>query len=174
MILQFNSLNKDINIYNHINKLVDSNGLPLKIIQNKLKYIQDGVSNMLYKIIKKKIIISDDNTNIFIDIINENNLVSSYFGGMEFFICTLCFKIFLCSTLNIPFSGILFIDEGVSALDKKHINNFNVVSDFLKEHYSKVILITHIKDFNNFTSTNININSITLPNNKQVSHIKFN
>jgi ABC-type iron transport system FetAB ATPase subunit len=58
-----------------------------------------------------------------------------------------CFKSFLCSILNIPFSGILFIDEGVSALDKEHIDNFNIVIDFLKEYYSKVLLITHIKDF---------------------------
>jgi DNA repair exonuclease SbcCD ATPase subunit len=92
---------------------------------------------------------------------------------MEFFICTLCFKIFLCSTLNIPFSGILFIDEGVSALDKEHINNFNFVIDFLKEHYSKVLLITHIKDFKNFTSTNINIKSNMLPNKAHVSQINF-
>jgi DNA repair exonuclease SbcCD ATPase subunit len=173
LITEFDVLEKDINIFTHINKLVDSNGLPLKIIQNKLKYIEEGVSNMLYKIIKKKILISEDTTNIYIDIISDDGHTASYFGGMEFFICTLCFKIFLCSTLNIPFSGILFIDEGVSALDKEHINNFNFVIDFLKEHYSKVLLITHIKDFKNFTSTNINIKSNMLPNKAHVSQINF-
>jgi len=84
-----------------------------------------------------------------------------------------CFKIFLCSILNIPLSGILFIDEGVSALDKEHIDNFNIVIDFLKEYYSKVLLITHIKDFKNFTNTNINIKSIKYSNDKYVSHINF-
>ena len=172
LIEQFNILDKDKNIFIHINKLVDSNGLPLKIIQNKLKYIQEGVSNMLYKIIKKKIIITEDTTNIYIDIVDKDGLVSSYFGGMEFFICTLCFKIFLCSVLNIPFSGILFIDEGVSALDKEHIDNFNIVTDFLKEYYPKVLLITHIKEFNNFTSTNIKIKSIN-NNNTYTSLIYF-
>ena len=172
-IVQFNKLDKDKNIFTYINKLVDSNGLPLKIIQNKLLYIQKAVSMMLYKIIKKKIIITEDITNIYIDIVNENGLISSYFGGMEFFICTLCFKILLCSILNIPFSGILFIDEGVSSLDKEHIDNFNIVIDFLKEYYSKVLLITHIKDFKNFTSTNINIKSIKQSNNTFVSHINF-
>jgi len=173
LITQFNKLDRDKNIFTHINKLVDSNGLPLKIIQNKLLYIQNGVSRMLYKIIKKKIAISEDITNIYIDILNNDGLVSSYFGGMEFFICTLCFKIFLCSILNIPFSGILFIDEGVSALDKEHIDNFNIVIDFLKEYYSKVLLITHIKDFKNFTNTNINIKSIKHSDHKYVSHINF-
>ena len=48
--------------------------LPQKIIQNKLKYIETSVSNMLYKII-----ISEDIINIFIDIVNDNCLVSSYF-----------------------------------------------------------------------------------------------
>ncbi len=173
LIEQFNILDKDKNIFTHINKLVDSNGLPLKIIQNKLKYIQDGVSNMLYKIIKKKIIISEDITNIYIDIIDDKGLGSSYFGGMEFFICTLCFKIFLCSVLNIPFSGLLFIDEGVSALDKEHIDNFNIVTDFLKEYYPKVILITHIKEFNNFTSSTIKIKTSKINNNKYTSYISF-
>jgi hypothetical protein len=129
---------------------------------------------MLYKIIRKRIEISEDITNIYIDIINDNGLTSSYFGGMEFFICTLCFKIFLCSTLNIPFSGILFIDEGVSALDKEHIDNFHFMVDFLKEYYSKVLLITHIKDFKNFTSTNINIKSNKQNNNNYLSQILFN
>lgn len=91
LIDKFNILDKEKNIFIHINKLVDSNGLPLKIIQNKLKNIEVGVSNMLYKIIKKKIVISEDITNIFIDIIDKDGLISSYFGGMEFFICTLCF-----------------------------------------------------------------------------------
>jgi len=173
LITQLNILEKDKNIFTHINKLADSNGLPLLIIQNKLKYIQDGVSNMLYKIIKKRIIITDDTTNIYIDIVNEEGRYSSYFGGMEFFICTLCFKILLCSILNIPFSGILFIDEGVSALDKEHIDNFHIVIDFLKEYYSKVLLITHIKDFKNFTCTNINIKSIKHSKDNYVSLINF-
>jgi DNA repair exonuclease SbcCD ATPase subunit len=92
---------------------------------------------------------------------------------MEFFICTLCFKILLCSILNIPFSGILFIDEGVSALDKEHIDNFHIVIDFLKEYYSKVLLITHIKDFKNFTCTNINIKSVKHSKDNYVSLINF-
>ena len=173
LITQLNILEKDKNIFTHINKLADSNGLPLLIIQNKLKYIQDGVSNMLYKIIKKRIIITDDTTNIYIDIVNEEGRHSSYFGGMEFFICTLCFKILLCSILNIPFSGILFIDEGVSALDKEHIDNFHIVIDFLKEYYSKVLLITHIKDFKNFTCTNINIKSVKHSKDNYVSQLNF-
>lgn len=74
--------------------------------------------------------------------------------------------------MNIPFSGILFIDEGVSALDKEHIDNFHLMVDFLKEYYSKVLLITHIKDFKNFTSTNINIKSHK-QNNNYLSQILF-
>ena len=42
--------------------------------------------------------------------------------------------------------------------DKKHINNFNIISDFIKKYYNHIILITHIDSFFDYTFDIININ----------------
>ena len=79
---------------------------------------------------------------------------------METFIISIAFKIAFTHTFNLPQTGILFIDEGVSVLDKKHINNFSIISDFIKKYYNHIILITHIDSFFDYTFDIININKI--------------
>ena len=77
---------------------------------------------------------------------------------MENFIISLAFKIAFTNTFNIPNIGILFIDEGVSVLDKNHTNNFSVIATFIKKYYNHIILITHIDTFYHYT---FDINNIT-------------
>ena len=123
---------------------------------------------MLLKFIKKKILITNEITDILIELYDKQDNKISYLGGMEYFICNIAFKIYLSSILNIPSCDFLIIDEGVSALDKQHIDNFEVMINFLTKYYSKIILITHINDFKNFTSNNIYIH-----NKNESSYINF-
>ncbi len=67
------------------------------------------------------------------------------------------FKIGFTNTFNIPNTGLLFIDEGVSVLDKNHANNFSLIASFIKKYYNHVILITHIDTFYDYTFDVINI-----------------
>ncbi len=53
---------------------------------------------------------------------------------------------------------ILFIDEGISVLDKNSIDNFNTIVDFLKQHYNNIYLITHIEKVKEFFDKEIIIN----------------
>jgi DNA repair exonuclease SbcCD ATPase subunit len=76
---------------------------------------------------------------------------------MENFIISLAFKIAFTNTFNIPNIGILFIDEGVSVLDKNHANNFSLIATFIKKYYNHIILITHIDTFYDYTFDIINI-----------------
>lgn len=168
LLEEYKNLEHKIVLYTNICKLVDTNGIPLKIIQSKLDHIQNGVNNMLLKFINKKILITNEITDILIELYDEKNNQISYLGGMEYFICNIAFKIYLSSILNIPTCDILVIDEGVSALDKYHIEHFEVMINFLTTYYSKIILITHINDFKNFTSNNIYIKK-----ENQSSYINF-
>ena len=40
----------------------------------------------------------------------------------------------------------LFLDENISVMDKEHIENINIIYDFLKKYYKNIIIITHIED----------------------------
>ena len=165
----YNNKNKYYELYNklididehvvfnkYIIKLTGSTGIPKKIINIKLKQLEKEVNNIIYPFIGKKINIITDINNIKV-IINNNDSKINFGGGMEMFIINLGFKIAFINIFNIPHSGLLFIDEGVSVLDKEHINKFNIIIDFLIKYYNYIILITHNENFNDYISTYIEI-----------------
>jgi len=88
---------------------------------------------------------------------------------MENFIIAMAFKIAFTYAFNIPQTGILFIDEGVSVLDKEHVSNFEIISNFIKQYYNHIILITHIDSFYDYTFDIINITK----NKFKQSHVSF-
>jgi DNA repair exonuclease SbcCD ATPase subunit len=166
----FNNKNKYYELYNkiididellvfnkYIIKLTGPTGIPKKIINIKLKQLQKEVNNIIYSFINKNIIITTDINEIKVFIDNNNSKIN-FGGGMELFIINLAFKIAFINVFNIPHSGILFIDEGVSVLDRDHVNKFNIIIDFLIKYYNYIILITHNESFNDYISTFIHIN----------------
>ncbi len=58
----------------------------------------------------------------------------------------------------LPKCGLLIIDEGVSVLDKEHIDKFHIIGNFLKTNYKNVIIISHIDGIKDFISEFIPIN----------------
>ena len=102
-------------------------------------------------------------------IINDSINKVNFGGGMESFIITLAFKIAFTNVFNISHPSILFIDEGISVLDKEHITKFNIISDFIKKYYNHIILITHIDSFFDYTVDNINI----IKNVNNQSHVLY-
>jgi DNA repair exonuclease SbcCD ATPase subunit len=76
---------------------------------------------------------------------------------MESFIISLTFKIALSKYFNIPFCGLLVIDEGVSVLDKDNVERFDIIADFIKQYYNNIILISHIPTFNDYIDQSIYI-----------------
>lgn len=153
---EINKFNEQINIYENIIKITGPKGIPRKIINIKLQQIEDTVNNIILPFVNKQINITKeiDDIKIFI-----NDGISKYYssGGMENFIISMAFKIAFTNTFNIPNTGILFIDEGVSVLDKNHANNFSVIATFIKKYYNHIILITHIDTFYDYTFDVINI-----------------
>ena len=67
----------------------------------------------------------------------------------------MAFKIAFTNTFNISHPGILFIDEGVSVLNKEHVSQFNIIANFMKKYYNHIVLITHIDAFYDYTFESI-------------------
>jgi exonuclease SbcC len=166
---EINKYNSLINIYDNIIKITGPKGIPRQIINIKLQQIEDTVNGIILPFVNKQINITKeiDDIKIFI-----NDGISKYYssGGMENFIISLAFKIAFTNTFNIPNIGILFIDEGVSVLDKNHTNNFSVIATFIKKYYNHIILITHIDTFYDYTFDIINITK----NKKKQSFVNYN
>jgi exonuclease SbcC len=168
IIQEINKLNKQIAIFDNIIKLTGPKGIPRQIINIKLLHIENSVNSIILPFINKKINITKDIEDIKILIYDGINKYYSS-GGMETFIISMAFKIAFTNTFNIPHSGILFIDEGVSVLDKNHVSNFSIISNFIKQYYNYVILITHIEAFYDYTFDVINI----IKNKSKQSHVYY-
>jgi len=148
---------KDFNIYSCLKKACHINGIPSKIISLQLGNIESMLNKIINGFIKKKIKISLDCNNIIVNILDSNNNIINILGGMEMFIINIGFKISLSSLSLLPKNKLLIIDEGVSVLDKQHIEQFDNIIMFLNQHYENVILISHIDSLKDFINEYMNI-----------------
>jgi len=144
-------LTKRHEIIKVVHDLVDSGGIPRKIMITKLEKIEENVNKIIKPFLNKSIKISKEAKDIRIYICDGRNKIIIT-GGMEYFIISLAFKICFTDIFSISHTGILIIDEGVSVLDKEHIKKFNIIGDFLKEYYNNIVLITHIDAFLEYTN----------------------
>jgi DNA repair exonuclease SbcCD ATPase subunit len=151
---------RNYNIYSCLKKACHINGIPSKIISLQLNNIETMLNKIINGFIKKTIKISLDCNNIMVNILDSNNNIINILGGMEMFIINIGFKISLSALSLLPKNKLLIIDEGVSVLDKQHIEQFDNIIMFLNQHYENVILISHIDSLKDFISHYIHINKI--------------
>jgi DNA repair exonuclease SbcCD ATPase subunit len=162
---EYNQMKNDIkniikkyNIYSILKKISHINGIPSKIISMQLINIETMLNNIISPFINKKIEINLDGNLIMVNIVDDKSNIINILGGMEMFIINIGFKISLSALSLLPKNKLLIIDEGVSVLDKQHIEQFDKIILFLNQHYENVILISHIDSLKDFISNYIHIN----------------
>jgi DNA repair exonuclease SbcCD ATPase subunit len=148
------------NIYNALKKATHINGIPSMIISSRLNDINIKVNTMIAPFIAKKVNVVLDGNNILVHILDDNGHIINILGGMEMFIINIAFKIALAGISILPKTKMLIIDEGVSVLDKSHIEKFNNIAQFLNSNYNQIILISHIDGLKDHITQFININKI--------------
>ena len=146
------------NIYNALKKATHINGIPSIIISSRLNDINIKVNTMIAPFIAKKVNVVLDGNNILVHILDDNGHIINILGGMEMFMINIAFKIALAGISILPKTKMLIIDEGVSVLDKSHIDKFNNIASFLNSNYNHVILISHIDGLKDHITQFININ----------------
>ena len=133
-------------------------GIPLLMLEKYLPLIETNINNIIYPFIQRKIVLSLESENIIFESYIENADKSVMIhGGMEAFILDLAFKITLSKYAMLPKCDILFIDEGISAFDKERLNSIDVLFQFLKINFNKIILITHIDQVKDEINSKIEI-----------------
>lgn len=151
-------LNEETKIkYDYYKEILEKDGLPLYIIKKYLKEITDGINEIINLIINKYINIYEENDKIMIDIIGTDGKKIITLGGMETFMLDISFKIVLSRIADRSDGNFLFIDEGISALDKEHIGNIEELFTFLNKYYDKVFLMSHIEEIKDKVNSKIHI-----------------
>jgi DNA repair exonuclease SbcCD ATPase subunit len=147
-------------------ELTGIEGIPRKIINIKLSYVENEINKLLLPFLNKKMVIkaeTNENTkskkkNIDIHVFfDDNKNKTNLLGGFESFLISLAFKITLSNFFNVQYCGMLIIDEGVSVLDKDNVDKFDIIADFVRQYYNNIILISHIPSFNDYIDTFIQI-----------------
>lgn len=146
------------NIHNALKKATHINGIPSIIISSRLNDINIKVNDMIAPFIAKKVNVILDGNNILVHILDNMGHIINILGGMEMFMINIAFKIALAGISILPKTKMLIIDEGVSVLDKSHIEKFNNIAQFLNSNYNHVILISHIDGLKDHITQFININ----------------
>ena len=160
-IIKLNDYNKELNYYNILCSAFDKHGISLMVITNHLDYITNRVNHTISSYIDKKVKLTIKEHEIILTFINtDSDRPTRLLGGAETFIIDLAFKIVFSEISQISRSDILFIDEGISVLDKEKICNFDNMVSFLQKHFNKTFLITHIEAIEDFISTKLDINKI--------------
>ncbi len=148
----------DIKIYDALAKSVCIHGIPSIILNKYLEGIQNYMNNLISPFINKTVELILDGNYLYINVYNENEELINILGGMEHFIVNISLKITLGKLSVLPKCGLLIIDEGVSVLDKEHIEKFHIIAKFLKTNYKNVIIISHIDGIKDFIAHFITIN----------------
>jgi DNA repair exonuclease SbcCD ATPase subunit len=136
-------IQKDLDKYKIIENIISNDGIVLYILKKNIPIIEKIINNIIVGYTNKTVKIAIEKENINIDFYQDKKILNCT-GGKEQFIIELAFKIAISYIAVLPKANILFIDEGISVLDKSSIDNFNTIVDFLKEHYNNIYLITHI------------------------------
>lgn len=144
-IEELRSLISELEKYNIIKEIISRDGLELFLLESNLKVIEDIINEIIYPFIRRtsKLYIKDDD--IRIDYYKDGKCINTL-GGMEHFITQLSIKIAMSNIYIYPKLRTLFLDENISVMDKEHIENINIIYDFLKKYYNNIIIITHIEE----------------------------
>ena len=151
-------------LYSNYLKILHKNGLSLNILKEYLSHISNGINVIIEQFISKKVELYIEKDDIIMNIMVKDTNKDEYnvmmLGGREAFMMDIAFKIVLSNIANLPRSNFLFIDEGISVLDKENLSNINELFSYLNDYYEHVFLISHIEGIKDFINNIINIKNI--------------
>jgi len=152
-----NNVRVEIRIYDIMAKIIHRDGIQSFLLSESLKKITNKVNNILEPFIHKTIKMEMHGDKIEINIHNANNDKIQTISGMESLMLELALKIIIGQISVMPKSSVLFIDESISVLDKHRLSSIDELFNFVKQYYSQVLLITHMKQVNNHINFNLDI-----------------
>ena len=149
-----------------LNSILEKDGLPLYLLNKKMKIMECQMNDLLSPFLPgKQIRFFIEQKSIEFGVISSSNsnTMVNLFGGMESFILELVIKLTFSKYSILPRSNFFIIDEGISVLDQQNISNINSLFQFLSHLVTNVLLISHIPQIQDFVDKSM---YITKTNNK--------
>ena len=142
-------LENEIRLLKAYRKIVNKDGLPLYILQNKIEEINEKVNLVVSQVFDFKLVFSIDEEKgeLKIQFSYEDETEGNDIGlasGSETFVINICIKVALSQISNLPKIDSFFIDEGYDSLDYKTIERLPALFNMLTNYYKNVITISHM------------------------------
>lgn len=148
-IKELEELEEEIRLLKAYRKVVNKDGLPLYILNNKIDEINDKVNMIINQVFEFNLnfSIDDEKGELKIQFNYDDEEEKNDVGlasGSEMFIINLCIKVALAQISNLPKIDTIFIDEGYDSLDYETIDKLPALFNVLTNYYKNIITISHL------------------------------
>lgn len=159
-ITEIQEIEEEIRLLKAYRKIVNKDGLPLYILNNKIDEINDKVNMIINQVF-------DFNLNFSIDEEKGELKIQFHYddeedkndvglaSGSETFIINLCIKVALAQISNLPKIDTIFIDEGYDSLDAETIDRLPGLFSVLTNYYRNIITISHLDTIKDMCTSQI-------------------
>ena len=146
---------KELNECHQLLPLLSRNGLPLYLLMKVLPKLEKEWNRLLSPFLEGAVLhVVMENQDIDFYMTKPDGTSSSrYFGGMEGFILDVGCKMVIHQLSYEPKPPLFIIDEGISVLDKEHLENLPIFLEFLQSMFSHILVISHIPVVRDYVDT---------------------
>lgn len=130
--------------------ILHRDGLPMYFLEQSLPTLEQRVNELIAPFLQGRTIVlkkeqKKETCNILLHVSTLGS-ETVYLGGMEGFIVDASIKEALAEVSLHSKSNLFIIDEGISALDKKQMENLDQFFHFLEERHPHVLVISHLQE----------------------------
>lgn len=161
---QYNEIHKEHNLLTRLLQILHRDGLPMYFLEQYLPQLESRINQLISPFLKqKKIVLRKEQKKESINILLSVSTLGSetnYLGGMEGFIVDASIKEVLAEVSLQCKSNLFIIDEGISALDKKNMENLDQFFHFLEERHPHVFIISHLSEAQHIVRHSLQISKV--------------
>jgi DNA repair exonuclease SbcCD ATPase subunit/DNA repair exonuclease SbcCD nuclease subunit len=150
----FDRLQKESAHLQHLLHITGRDGFPMFLLDRFLPFVQEKLNEIVGPFLKDRslVLCSEKNIQLYMRSQDSNTV---YMGGMEGFIVDAALKIVFTRISRRPRCNLFIIDEGISALDKKNMENLDQFFQFLEQFFPRVFVISHLREAQEFVRKSI-------------------
>lgn len=162
--IQYHEIQKEHELMTRLLQILHRDGLPMYFLEQYLPQLESRINELISPFLKqKKIVLRKEQKKETVNILLSVSTFGSetnYMGGMEGFIVDASIKEVLAEISLQCKSNLFIIDEGISALDKKNMENLDQFFHFLEERHPHVFIISHLSEAQHIVRHSLQISKV--------------
>ena len=159
---ELEDIEKEWVAYDLFMQCMHPNGIPYRIIKQKLPLLNEEIAKILSNIVDFEVFFESAGDKLDINIKHPfyDPRPLSMGSGAEKTLASMAIRLALISITNLPKSELFILDEPATALDQDHMEGFTNLLRIIKNQFKTVILISHLDSLKDVVDMTIDIDKI--------------